>query len=233
MTTADPYVCEHCDDSVPHQHVDERPLVESYRRDLLRAVLAACAVSVVWLALGLTTAWGSVLGVILGMAAWAVATAVGVLFFLLTRRGKPAATAVIGGAIATAAVSPILALLVAFLTPGPIAARAVVAGLGWLVLSTLVTAVRAGRLRAQLVAHTRDGEAARSAVVRTGGRPSPYVEAGWLVGTAVVFGLCVAATAALPVVTGVLVPLNAALAVLSRRLQARAAQPQAASSTRR
>jgi hypothetical protein len=229
MTTADPYVCEHCDDSVPHQHVDEQPLVEEYRRDLLRAVLAACGVGVVWLAACLVLARDSSLGLLLGALAWAVATAVGLVAFLVMGGRRSAATAVIAGAIGTAAVSPILALVVGHLTPGPLWSRALTAGLGWLVLSTLVTGVRTGRLRDQLTAHTRDGEAARSAVVRTGGRPSPYVEAAWLVLTAIVLGLCVAATTAMPLVTGVLVPLNAALAVLSRRLQARATQPRAAS----
>lgn len=231
MTTADetpqtePYVCEHCDDSVPHQHVDEQPLVEAYRRDLLRAVLAACGLSALWLVAATLLAWGSVYGLLLGALAWAVATAVGLLVFLLVQRGAAAATAVIAGAIGTAAISPILALLVAYLVPGPVWARGLTGGLGWLALSLLVTGIRSGRLRDTLTAYTRDGEAARSAIVRTGGRPSPYVEAAWLVATALVFGLCVTAAGAMPLITGVLVPLNAALAVLSRRLQARAAQP--------
>lgn len=227
MTTADPYVCEHCDDSVPHQHVDEQPLVEGYRQDLLRAGLAVAGLGVVWVAAGVLLARDSAFGLMLGGLAWAVATAIGLVAFLVMGGRRSAATAVIAGAIGTAAISPILALLVGFLTPGPIWARALTGGLGWLALSSLTTGVRTGRLRDQLTAHTRDGEAARSAVVRTGGRPSPYIEAGWLVATAIVFGLCIAATAALPLVTGVLVPLNAAFAVLSRRLQARAAEPPA------
>lgn len=226
---AEPYYCEHCDDSVPHTHVDEQPLVERYRRDLMRAVLAVAAVGVIGLAVVLVLAMDAAFGLVLGLAAWAVATIVGLIVFLALRRARTTPVAVIGGAIATAAVSPILALVVAYLAPGTIGARALAAGLGWLAVSALVTAVRTGRLRDQLVAHTRDGEAARSAIVRTGGRPSPYIEAGWLVLTALVFGLCVAATALMPVLTGVLVPLNAALAVLTRRLQAGAAQPRAAS----
>ncbi|WP_420114125.1 hypothetical protein [Pseudactinotalea sp.] len=232
MSTADenaatePYVCEHCDDSVPHQHVDEQPLVEAYRRDLLRSTLAVCGVGVAALAVvSLLTwrTWGAPTAGFHGAAAWLVATGIGLVVFLVMRRSATATTGVIGGAIATAAVSPILALLVAWLVPGPIGLRGLTAALGWLVPSLLVTSVRSGRLRDTLKAHTRAGEAARSAVVRTGGRPSPYVEAAWLVATAVVFGLCVALTAIMPIATGVLVPLNAALAMLSRRLQARAA----------
>lgn len=233
MTQADesaatePYVCEHCDDSVPHTHVDEQPLVERYRRDLLRSTLAVCGVAIVWLALALSLAREAVLGLLLGTTAWAAATAVGLVVFVLRRNARSSASAVIAGAIATAAVTPILALLVASLTPGSVAARAITAGLGWLVISALVTGGRTARLRSQLVEHTRAGEAARSAVVRTGGRPSPYIEAAWLVLTAVVFAVCVAATALMPILTGVLVPLNAAIAVLTRRLQAQAsATPQ-------
>lgn len=223
--SAEPYVCEHCDDSVPHQHVDEQPLVEAYRRDLLRAGLLTCAVALVWLAAGLIAAFDSSYGLMLGGLGWAVATVIGLLVFLVVQRRAGGATAVIAGAIGTAAISPILALVVAFLVPGPIWARALTAGLGWLVLSFVVTGIRTGRLRDTLKAHTRAGEAARSAVVRTGGRPSPYVEAAWLVATAVVFGLCVALTAIMPIATGVLVPLNAALAMLSRRMQAQATSP--------
>lgn len=229
MTTADPgadpYVCEHCDDSMPHKHVDERPLVERYRRELLRSGLAVAGVCAVWLALALALDWSAVLGLGLGMAAWALASGIGLVVFARMRGERSAAHAVIGGAIATAAISPILALLVAALAPGTPMTRGVTAGLGWLVISALVSGIRAGRLRDQLVAHTRDGEAARSAVVRTAGRPSPYIEAAWLVLTAVVFAVCVTATALMPIVTGVLVPLNAAIAVLSRRVMTQAGSP--------
>ena len=75
QSEAEPYVCEHCDDSVPHQHVDEQPLVEVYRRDLLRSVLAVCGLAVVWLAAAVLLARGSTFGLLLGALAWAVATA--------------------------------------------------------------------------------------------------------------------------------------------------------------
>lgn len=218
-----PYVCEHCDDSVPHSHVDEKPLVDAYRRELLGALVAVAALAVLWLAATLLLAREAAFATVLGAASWVLATALGLVAFALTRRSRPGAAAVIVGAVTTAAVTPLLALLVALLTPGGVAARAVAAGLGWLVASAVVTGVRTVRLREVLVADTREGEAARSGVVRTAGRPSPYVEAGWLVLTAGVTALCVAATALMPVVVVVLVPLNAALAVLTRRQQARAA----------
>lgn len=221
MSTAEPYVCEHCDDSVPHQHVDEKPLVEAYRRDLLGSRLAATGVAAIGLAVLAVVALDSAIGLPLGMAAWLVATGAGLLAWLIVRARSRDAVAVIAGAITTAALSPLLALGVAALTPGPAWARGLAAGLGWLALAVGTDGARTRRLRTILTEHTREGEAARSGVVRSNGRPSPYLESGWLVLTAAVLGMCVAAAAVLPVVVAVLVPLNVALAVLSRRWQAR------------
>ncbi len=218
----DTYVCEHCDDSVPHQHVDEKPLVERYRRELLVGVLLTAAVAVVGLGvmvLGLES-W---VGLPLGALAWAIGTAVGLLVLAVARTRTSTPVAVVLGAVASAAVSPVLALLVAVVVPGSAGWVALAGGSGWLVLSALIAGIRAGTLRDLLTQHTRDGEAARSGVVRSEGRPSPYVEAAWLVATAVVFGLCVLATAALPILVVLLVPLNVVIAVLSRRWQVRAA----------
>lgn len=131
--------------------------------------------------------------------------------------------AVIAGALATAAIAPVLAMLVAAAADGGAAWRGAAGALGWLAVSGTISGIRAGKLGSVLLAHSREGEAARSAVVRTGGRPSPYAEAAWLVATAAVFGVSVAAVAVLPVLVIVLVPLNVALAVLSRRWQSRVA----------
>lgn len=215
--------CEHCDDSVPHEHVDEQPLVERYRTALLRGVagvaVAGAALAVAVVLGGLDAAFA----IPLGAMAWTVASALGVLTLSLVRTRRSTPVAVIVGAVTTAGVTPLLALLVAVAVDGSAGWRAAAAALGWLAVSGTVSGIRAGRLRELLAGHTRDGEAARSGVVRTGGRPSPLVEAGWLVLTAGVLGLCVLAASVLPVVVVVLVPLNAALAVLSRRSAARAA----------
>lgn len=215
--------CEHCDDSVPHEHVDEQPLVEGYRGALRRSVTG---VAVLGAALAVAVVLGGLdvaLAIPLGAMAWTVSSALGVLTLSVVRTSRSTPVGVVAGAVTTAAVTPLLALLVAVAAGGDPGWRAAAAVLGWLAVSGTVAGIRAERLRGLLVAHTRDGEAARSGVVRTGGRPSPWVEAGWLVLTAAVLGLCVLAAAVLPVVVVVLVPLNAALAVLSRRWAARTA----------
>lgn len=221
-TPAEPYVCEHCDDSVPHEHVDEKPLVEGYRTALRRSVLGVAAVGLALAVAVLLGGRAAALAIPLGAVAWVVASAVGLLVLSLVRTRRSTPAAVIAGAVATSAAAPLLALLVASAADGGIGWRAAAATLGWLAVSGTVSGVRAGQLGTLLTAHTREGEAARSGVIRTGGRPSPTIEAAWLVATAVVFGLCVAATAALSVLVVVLVPLNVAVAVLSRRLHTRA-----------
>jgi hypothetical protein len=221
-TPAEPYVCDHCDDSVPHRHVDEKPLVEGYRTALRRSVLGVAAVGLLLAVAVVLGGRAAALAIPLGAAAWTVSSAVGLLVLSLVQTRRPTPAAVIAGAVATAAAAPLLALLVAAASDGAIGWRALAGTLGWLAVSGTVSGIRAGQLGALLTSHTREGEAARSGVVRTDGRPSPYIEAAWLVATAVVFGLCVAATAALPVLVVVLVPLNVALAVLSRRLQTHA-----------
>jgi len=220
-TPAEPYVCDHCDDSVPHQHVDEVPLVERYRTALRRSVLGVAAVGLLLAVAVVLGGREAALAIPLGAVAWTVSSALGLLVLALVRTRRSTPAAVIAGAVATAAAAPLLALLVAAATDGAVGWRAVAGTLGWLAVSGTVSGVRASQLGTLLTAHTREGEAARSGVIRTGGRPSPYIEAVWLVATAVVFGLCVAATAVLPVLVVVLVPLNVAVAVLSRRLQTR------------
>lgn len=220
---ADPYVCEHCDSSVPHTHVDEKPLVEGYRTQLLRGRIGSAAVVVLGLIVLAVTARNSAFGLLLGILAWVVATGLGLAGWLLLRRSTGEKVAVLIGAMITAGAAPLLALAPTAWVDGPVWARALAAALGWLAVSVGTSGARASKLRSLLAEHSRDGEAARSAVVRTGGRPSPYVETAWLVATGALFGLYVAAAAVLPVLVVVLVPLNVALAVLSRRWQARAA----------
>jgi hypothetical protein len=230
MTTdspADPQTaattCEHCDDSVPHEHVDEQPLVEGYRAALRRGVAAVAAVGATLAVAVLIGGREAALAIPLGAVAWTVCSALGLLALSVVRSRRSTPVAVIAGAVTTAALTPLLALLVAVAAGGDVGWRAAAGALGWLAVSGTVSGIRAGALRTLLAAHTREGEAARSGVVRTAGRPSPLAEAGWLVATGAVFGLCVLAAAVLPVVVVVLIPLNAALAVLSRRSAARAA----------
>lgn len=217
--------CEHCDDSAPHSHADEGALVEGYRASLRLARTTTAVVALLGLAAVAVVALGSALGVLLGALAWVVATGLGVLTWVLLRRRTSEKAAVLVGAVVSAAAAPLLALAVAALVPGPGLARGLAAAFGWMAVSAGTSGHRAGTLRALLVTDSRAGEAARSAVVRTNGRPSPVAEALWLVVTALVLGCFVAAAAALPALVAVLVPLNVALAMLTRRWQARAAEP--------
>lgn len=219
---ADPYVCEHCDESVPHTHVDEKPLVEGYRRSLRGSVMGVAAVTVAIAIAVLVGGLDSALAIPLGAVAWTVCSALGLLVLSLARTRRSTPAAVVAGALASAAAAPLLALLVGAVAGGGAGWRGAAGALGWLAVSGTISGIRAGKLGRILTAHTREGEAARSAVLRTSGRPSPYAEAAWLIATAAVFGVCVAATALMPVLVIVLVPLNVALAVLSRRWQARA-----------
>lgn len=219
--------CEHCDDSTPHSHVDEGALVEDYRAALRRARTTTAVVTLLGLAVVAVVALDSALGVLLGALAWVLATGAGVLVWVLLRRRTTEKVAVLVGAVVSAASAPLLALAVAALVPGPGWARGLAAAFGWMAVSAGTSGHRAGVLRALLVQDSRAGEAARSAVVRTNGRPSPVAEAVWLVVTALVLGGFVAAAAGLPVLVAVLVPLNVALAMLTRRWQARAAEPAA------
>lgn len=224
--TPDPaaHGCAHCDDSTPHSHVDERPLVVGYREALLRAIVGSIGLTLLGVAIAVPQIGRTGGGYVAGMLAWLVATGVGLLVVALVRQQRTVGAAIIAGAVATAAVSPLLALITAQLLTGGRAWFALAAAVGWLAASTLVAGIRAGNLRQLLAADTREGEAARGAIGRTQGRPSPYVESAWAVLTAVVFGLCVLATSVLPWVVVVLVPLNVVLAMLSRRSQQRQAQ---------
>src|SRR5690606_41526451 len=123
-------------------HADEKPLVDAYRRERLGAGVAVAALAVLWLAATLLLAREAAFATVLGAASWVLATAFGLVAFALTRRSRPGAAAVIVGAVTTAAVTPLLALLVALLTPGGVAARAGAAGPGGLVAAAGVTAAR-------------------------------------------------------------------------------------------
>lgn len=228
MTTADPgadpYVCEHCDDSVPHKHVDEKPLVERYRRQLLVAAvlgLAAAPVAVVLFVslVGFAT--------VIAVAAWALCTVVGVVTAAVVGRRAGMRTGVLTGALVSAGLTPLTAFGVVALgaasTAGPDPWPSAVAGTsGWLAGAGAALAIRGLGLRTLLVAHTREGEAARSAVVRTDGTPTPVVELGWAALTALWFGVCAAMLALLPILVVVLVPLSVALAAVTRRAQLQA-----------
>lgn len=210
------HTCAHCDSTEDHSHTDERGAVLAFRSairgsDIGRAIVA----------LGLLVAAVSLsgLGLLAGALAWLAATAAGMGVLALTNRSRPAAQAVLLGALASAAAMPLLALGAARLV-GPGWEVAVAAAAGWLVLAGGTEILRNRSLAATLVAHTRDGEAARSAVA-AGVVSSPWLEWAWSLLTGVLFGAWVWLTGELAIVVITLVPLQVALAALSRRLTQR------------
>ncbi|MFV0251807.1 MAG: hypothetical protein ACK5H2_00530 [Beutenbergiaceae bacterium] len=215
--------CEHCDDSTPHSHVDEGPLISGYRRSARIASLAALVLAVLATLVSMIWDRSAALTALAGLVSWFVAIVIGLLVFGWLQRSRTTAVAVIAGAIANGAVTPLLAWAVGSLSSMPVPMTAIAAASGWLLLGAVANAHQAVRLAAVLHAPTRDGEAARDAVVRTRGKPNPWIESAWLIATAVLFGAYAAATMTMPALVAVLVPLNVALAMLTRRWQARAA----------
>ncbi|MFV0426403.1 MAG: hypothetical protein ACK5KU_05120 [Beutenbergiaceae bacterium] len=211
--------CEHCDDSTPHSHIDEGPLIEAYRRSWKWSSVTVLVLTI--LAMGALLVWHShtTWPLFLGLLSWGVAIVVGLAAVGLVRRHRKPATAIVAGAMANAAITVLLAWLVAALSPAtlPVTALALAGSVGWLLLGGIGAIHQAFRLASILHEPTRAGEAARDAVVRSRGKPSPLVECGWLVATALIFGGYVAALAMMPALIVALVPFNVALAILTRR----------------
>ncbi|WP_127130627.1 hypothetical protein [Georgenia sp. SYP-B2076] len=212
----DPYRCEHCDDSVPHKHLDVRAVVDAAREGARRhalwmlvvaGVLAAAALTAGVAAAGAPAAIGALATTVGG---WLVATAVAVMVVGLARARTSDTRALVLGSLASAALLPLVALAVALVVGGWVGA--VVAGAAWLLCGAVAEGVRARSWRALLLAPGDAGEHARGAAVAQR-RPAGVPElARWLVQGALV-AVCAGLTALLPVVVVVLVPLSMVLAV--------------------
>lgn len=204
--------CAHCDSGEDHSHADEHDAVTAYRAalrgaDSVRAVLA--------IGLLLLAVTASATGLLTGAGSWLVATIVGILALVLARLRIHTPRAVVLGSLISAAAMPLLALATSTIA-GDGWAIGLAAGSGWIVLASCAELRRDRTLASTLIAHTRDGEAARQAV--TFAAPtSPWVELTWSVLTGVLFGVWVWATGAVPLIVLTLVPLQVALAALSRR----------------
>ncbi len=248
--------CEHCDESVPHEHLDVPSIVRARRDSLVRSSAAAAAA---WLLLavaplaaaaatgaaGAATTLGSTL---LGMLAWGLATAVGLVAAGRARRrsARGPAASLATGALAAAAVTPPLALGVALVAGSAGAQPAVVAlgaGAGWLTAALAAEVVGSLRHRSLLLAPGPDGEAARAGAVewsrphsgvgdsarrRGAGRDELERLPGAVVAGAAV-GTWVTVLSVVPVLVVVLVPLHVgAVALLGRRrIRSRAARAHA------
>lgn len=238
-TPAEPYLCPHCDDTHEHEHVDGRAVVLAYRNRLallsaVRLVLIILALVAVLVLMPPTAGLGFVGA---GLAAWGLATVIGLAVAAvdLARRtrgsGQPRSSArehrfITVSVLAGAAVTPVLALLVALAgrswtdpgVPAEVLAVAGAAATGWLVGAGIADIARDWRLRGLLGGDHRAGEVARAAAVRL--REQTHETRGLIamVTTAVVLGLWVALCYLLPAAVIVLVPLQVVLVTLGRRL---------------
>ncbi|GAA4423032.1 hypothetical protein GCM10023169_18160 [Georgenia halophila] len=207
------FACEHCDDSVPHEHLDVRALVETSRAAARRRALTMAAVAGVLLAAALGTAFladGAATALTaLGAttAGWVVVT--GVALLVTTRTRLAPAKAVVAGALTGAGLTPLAALAVALLAGGWVSG--LVAGATWLAAGAATSAVQARSWRGLLLTPGDAGEHARAqAVDRRGaavvGEVPRWLVQGGLVGAGVVL------LAAVPAAVVVLVPLAVLLA---------------------
>ncbi|PFG38556.1 hypothetical protein ATJ97_1037 [Georgenia soli] len=209
------YRCEHCDDSVPHEHLDVKALVES-SRDRARARATRMAV-VGAAALVATAVLASVVdGPALALAAvglsalgWVLVTALALVVAGAARRRTSDARAVVAAALTSAGLTPLAALLVALLAGGW--TGALVAGATWLAAGAVTALVRARTWGTLLLTPGEAGENARARAVAERGADRPGELRRWLVQ-----GLLVAAAVALlsvvPATVIVLVPLAVVVA---------------------
>lgn len=234
--------CAHCDGSGPHEHPDVPAIVRDRRGSLTAWAAGGAAAWLVLAGVPLAVASGAGTGTTalahagLGALAWAAATGTGLLTagWLQRRPTRGPLAGLVGGTLATAAVTPLLALGVALVAdPGSGASAlrlAYAAAGGWLTGGLVAETVRHLRLRSLLLAQGPDGEAARDAAVAWnqagrrgpagGRRPAGPGDGGRLAGAvlgAAAFGAWVALLAGLPALVLVLVPLQVGVAALLAR----------------
>lgn len=229
---AEPYICPHCEATHEHDHVDERAVVRAHRSRL--GTVSALRVLVVLLAIvgvGLLLPATAVLTWVgAGVLAWLVATAMGVLVAAAnlarrgddTRRSTTERRLVTVSVLTGAALTPVLALLIALAgrawADASIVVVSVAAATGWLAGSAGADVVRALRLRRLLAAESRPGEVARAAAVREREHSDEWRQLVTVLATALLVGAWVALCQLMPVVVVVLVPLHLALVAGTRRL---------------
>lgn len=234
----EPYVCPHCDETHEHTHTDPREVVLGFRRRLaavttVRLVLLVAALAaalILWAPTAVLTFACA------GVLAWALAMAAGLVAGTVDLNRRGGATAAKSQAaqrrfmtvsvLAGAAVTPVLALLVALAGRAWTGSTELSAGLGvaagaavgWLAVSAVIESVRSLRMRTLLGADTRAGEGAREAAVDLGGHTAQWRELFTMALTAVLVGVWVVGCFLIPFLVVVLVPLHVALAVFTRRL---------------
>jgi len=251
--------CAHCDSTQPHEHLDVAAAVRDRRRTLAlgagaRVVVVAALAGIFAALTAIPTTPPAAVVALAGTAAWAVATAAGVLAAGLAHRSggghlrRGASASLVIGALVTGAVTPLAALAVALLLspsaalpPSDAAAPLAVAGwagLGWLGAASGAEVAGAVRLRSLLLRPGPAGERARADAVRDAHPETSRFDGGLrrevraIVGAllaAVVFTAWTATLMAVPAAVVVLVPLHVAgVALVARaRIPSRAGAPTA------
>ena len=245
--------CAHCDSTQPHEHLDVAAAVASRRSALAWgiggrvALVAALGGALAALTTAPTTPSVAVV-VLAGTAAWAVATAAGVLAAGFAHRAdggrlrRGASASLVIGALVTGAFTPLAALAVALVLAPPDASHPLVlaawAGLGWLGAAAAAEIAGAVRLRGLLLRPGPAGERARADAVRDarpgtsrfdGGLRREARAIGGALLAAVVFTAWTAVLSLVPAAVVVLVPLHVAgVALVARaRIPSRAGAPAA------
>ncbi len=235
------YVCPHCEATHEHEHVDERAVVDGYRRTLARASAARMAVILVTLTAVLLGSLGLLALAGLGLLSWAVVTGAGwgAAVVDLARRphsGTRMGTAqrderrfVLVSVLTGAALTPLAALGLALTAGAVVEAHpltvAGAAAAGWFAGSATAETISNLRLRALLVADTRAGEVAREAAVRLRKHTHEWRGLGTAAATAIVVGIELLVCLWLPILVIVLIPLHVAVAALVGRAQQRRPLP--------
>lgn len=204
--------CAHCDSAEDHHALDEKGIVDSFRRQLTASGLTRSALA---LAAVLIAAWLAPPSALSGIAAWAIATVAGMGVMVAANRRVGMANSVILATVASAALTPLAAWAIAQWV-GASPAAALAAGGGWFAAVGVVELLRDRKLGGLLVADSRDGEAARQGVL-FGNPASPWAGLAWSASTGALFGVWVWVIGAVPLAVIPLVPLQVALALLSRR----------------
>lgn len=212
--------CHHCDTSVPHEHLDVPAVIDGARRAARRGAVVMVAVA------GALTAAAVVLAALvagpgraagaagLTLAGYVAVASVGVVVAGSARRRTSGSVAVLGASLTTAALTPLVALVVAAVT-GPGWAVALVAATTWLLVTALAEAGRVRSWDRLLLTPGDAGERARARAVADRGSHDPtsarWAAQGVLVGAAT-WLLGVVAPAVV-----VLVPLAPAVVALAAR----------------
>ncbi|UFU04074.1 hypothetical protein LQF12_05650 [Ruania suaedae] len=240
-TAGQTYVCPHCEATHEHEHVDERTVVDGYRRTLVAVSAARVAIALTAFAALLTGPGGLLLAALLGLLSWAVVTAAGLGAAALdhARRGTPGlrprmshrqerrfalVSVLTGAALTPPAVLGASQAADGLVAAGPLA-LAVAVAVGWFTGSAAAETLGKVRLRSELVADTRAGEVAREAAVRLRDHTHEWQGLVTAAVTAAAVGLEALVCLWLPVLVVVLIPLHVAAAALVGRSQGRRPLP--------